>query len=72
MTPVVAQDGTIQPVCQCCQQTDQVSRVPMVRLDSDVEFWQCDRCGYIWELRHDDGALDLSARVQCSRLNREH
>jgi hypothetical protein len=43
-------------VCQCCRRNDQVSPVPLVRLDPDVEFWRCDRCGYVWELREGEPA----------------
>jgi hypothetical protein len=60
MTCTDLHDDTSEPVCQCCQQNDRVSPVPLVRLDPDVEFWRCDRCGYVWETRDDDGALDLN------------
>jgi hypothetical protein len=56
MTLLDARDSAAQPVCQCCRRNDQVSPVPLVRLDPDVEFWRCDRCGYVWELREGEPA----------------
>ena len=55
MTCADSHTATREPRCACCQQADQVSQIPLPRLDyPGVQFWRCDRCGYVWELRDEE------------------
>jgi hypothetical protein len=44
-------ENSSPPACQCCKKTDRVSPVPLVSLEPDLEYWRCDRCGYVWGTR---------------------
>ena len=54
MTCTELREPPPDPVCACCQRADEVNRVPFVRLDPRIDFWRCDRCGYVWELREEE------------------
>jgi len=51
MTFADTRENPLPPVCRCCQKADRVSPVPLVTLEPHLEYWRCDRCGYVWGTR---------------------
>jgi len=43
-----------QPPCKCCQEDDRVIPVRLAGVEPDVEFWRCERCGYVWGTRNQE------------------
>jgi hypothetical protein len=43
------------PTCKKCQSSERVRDVAVYGVDPGVQYWTCDRCGYVWGTRDSNG-----------------
>jgi hypothetical protein len=41
----------VVPSCRNCHESSQVRPVPLSEKFPDVQYWRCDRCGFVWATR---------------------
>ncbi len=54
------------PTCRRCHRSERVRDVAVYSIDPGVQYWMCDRCGYVWGTRDDQDVAATAAR--CSRI----